>query len=98
MIKGLETGTFEARPGWLVIYAFISWFLPLHALPHHPATQTHSPALDPTWGLGAVGEKARSLITRGMPAGASTLGLHKAPWKPHRIQVTSRAVQIRTLN
>lgn len=27
-----------------------------HPTPHHPATQTHSPALDPTWGPGTVEE------------------------------------------
>lgn len=36
MIKGLETRTFEARQGWLVIYAFISGPA---SDPPHPTTQ-----------------------------------------------------------
>lgn len=36
MIKGLETRTFEARLGWLVIYAFSSG--PASTIPH-PTTQ-----------------------------------------------------------
>lgn len=59
MIKGLETRTFEARPGWLVIYAFISGPC-LYPTPlHHPATQTCGPALDPILGPGRWEKKAR---------------------------------------
>lgn len=51
MIKGLETRTFEVRPGWLVIYAFIS--SPASAPPHPTTQQLRLVAQPwtPHWGL-----------------------------------------------
>ena len=80
VIKGLETRTFEARPGWLVIYAFSSG-PGLHPTPpHHPATLTCSPALGPTLDSGRLVGRARTSRTLTGALGCAGGVLHTASW------------------
>ena len=76
LIKGLETRAFEARLGWLVIYAFSSGpgFHPTPA--RLPATLPHSPAQGRTLGSRRVAWKARISKTLTEDPGGSDRGFN----------------------
>lgn len=76
MIKGLETRTLEARPGWLVIYAFSSGPCLHPASPHHLVTLTHSLALGCTLGFRKVAGRAGISRTLTEDPGCAGLGFN----------------------